>query len=458
MEIATRLLNLLSGLIVLATVVIGLILVEYVVRYRTLPLETPAWYEELAREPEEFGILGIPMNPRALSDKAYMYYQLSHGKPIVEGHVSRMTGEVFIFIDSIPLLKRLRPSRSGTPDPELANVSEQLRPLAEANVRYLILHKKFLLPEEVAAWKGWLIQDPLHEDDELVVYRTEPQRGRDFSLVQALTTGPDQEPGIGPIRAFVSPYEASQGDALTVSIEWGSGSELDRDYEACINLVDQENEVAQSSCQPLAPGWPTSGWRKDEMVRADYGFVINPYLSPGVYTVMVSLAEEAGGTSIGDSASLATFSFTPFPRTFDEPNPGIATNFTWDDTFFLPGFDLRLDDAETNSLAVTFYWGVLDRMDSSYTNFVHLVDPQTKEIVAQADVIPRGWTYPTSWWETDEWVEDTVRLSLDGVSPGSYDLFVGWYDLETGERVPVYSETGESLRDEAAPIGQIQWR
>jgi hypothetical protein len=173
---------------------------------------------------------------------------------------------------------------------------------------------------------------------------------------------------------------------------------------------------------------------------------------------MVSLAEEAGGTPIGDSASLDTFSFTSFPRTFDEPNPGIATNFTWDDTIFLPGFDLRLDDAETNSLAVTFYWGALNRMDSSYTNFVHLIDPQTKEIVAQADVIPRGWTYPTTWWETDEWVKDTVRLSLDGVSPGSYDLFVGWYDLETGERVPVYPETGESLPDEAAPIGQIQWR
>jgi hypothetical protein len=118
------------------------------------------------------------------------------------------------------------------------------------------------------------------------------------------------------------------------------------------------------------------------------------------------------------------------------------TSFTWDETIHLPGYNLVMPDTAAGSLAVTFFWQTLDRMDASYTNFLHLIDPASGQIVAQADVIPLGWTYPTNLWEKGEIIEDTIHLSLAGLPPGVYDLFAGWYDLDTGERLPAYSETG----------------
>jgi hypothetical protein len=95
-------------------------------------------------------------------------------------------------------------------------------------------------------------------------------------------------------------------------------------------------------------------------------------------------------------------------------------------------------------------------MDVSYKVFVHLIDLTTGAIVAQDDVVPRRWTYPTTWWERDEVVEDTVALSLDGVSPGQYRLLVGLYDPEAGQRLLAYSADGERYPDDAVPLTTVQ--
>jgi hypothetical protein len=72
-------------------------------------------------------------------------------------------------------------------------------------------------------------------------------------------------------------------------------------------------------------------------------------------------------------------------------------------------------------------------MDQSYKFFIHLYDIESGDIIAQADVIPRDWTYPTTWWEAGEVVSDEIQLT--SVVPGQYQLAVGVYDPETGERL-----------------------
>jgi hypothetical protein len=84
-------------------------------------------------------------------------------------------------------------------------------------------------------------------------------------------------------------------------------------------------------------------------------------------------------------------------------------------------------------------------MDVPYKFFVHLVDPRlaasvdTGELVAQADVMPRDWTYPTLWWETGEVVSDGIAVSLAGVPSGVYRLEIGVYDPDSGVRLPLTS-------------------
>jgi hypothetical protein len=432
-----------------AALVMALVLLEYIVSYPTFPASIPDWYMKLADEPGRFGLLGIPMAPRASPDKAYMYYQTRHGKPLVEGHVSRPPDDAFDFIEQVPLLRGLRPVGITTPDPELSNVSQQMRQLAAANIRYLILHKDFLSGEALDAWKRWLVQDPVHQDQDLIVYRTNPQLGRDFFQAQELMAGP----GIGLVQSTVTPTQTLQGGTVQVAIVWTSGSQIDRDYTFCLNVIDGSNQKVQSDCRPLAPEWPTSRWQANEIISGDYTIALSPYLPGGHYAITVSLIDPAGATT-GESDPIGRLALTAQARSFTSPEPSNRVDINWDTTITLLGYDLDHTNPET--LAITLYWRAERRMDESYTTFLHLIDPVSGQIVSQADVIPRGWSYPTNWWEAGEVIQDTVQLSLSDVPPGEYMLSIGWYQLETGERLPIKPGVEQVVTDNALLLTTIR--
>jgi hypothetical protein len=63
--------------------------------------------------------------------------------------------------------------------------------------------------------------------------------------------------------------------------------------------------------------------------------------------------------------------------------------------------------------------------------------------VAQADHRPLGSLYPTTLWpvgETIREMNEDLSLPVD-LPPGDYELWVGLYLLETGERLPVQNDT-----------------
>jgi len=119
------------------------------------------------------------------------------------------------------------------------------------------------------------------------------------------------------------------------------------------------------------------------------------------------------------------------------------TNAIFSDTLKLPGYALR---QETGDLRITLYWQALRRMDY-YKAFVHLYDAQSGALVAQYDAVPRGWTYPTNWWEAGEVVSDEITLPLEGIPTGRYRIAVGVYAPDTLERLPVQAETDMLLGD-----------
>jgi hypothetical protein len=87
-----------------------------------------------------------------------------------------------------------------------------------------------------------------------------------------------------------------------------------------------------------------------------------------------------------------------------------------------------------------------------YKVFVHLYEAQSGALVAQQDIVPRGWTYPTNWWESGEIVSDEIALPLEGVPAGAYRggryrIAVGVYDPDTLERLSIQTETGAPLGD-----------
>jgi hypothetical protein len=115
---------------------------------------------------------------------------------------------------------------------------------------------------------------------------------------------------------------------------------------------------------------------------------------------------------------------------------------TFDDLIQLTGYTAEPDQGRAGQpLRLTLYWQALAPVPHDYTVFVHLRQAEGAT-VAQADHRPLGNLYPTSLWPVGELIRESSELELPSDLPaGNYDLWVGFYLLGTGERLPVRDDT-----------------
>lgn len=86
-------------------------------------------------------------------------------------------------------------------------------------------------------------------------------------------------------------------------------------------------------------------------------------------------------------------------------------------------------------LTLWVYWQPLGQTMGSLKTFVHLIgaDPQP---ITQDDQFPQEGHELTATWEIGSVYRDVYTLPLGGVSPGTYQLLVGWYDPVNAGRMP----------------------
>jgi hypothetical protein len=401
-----------------------LILFEYcTVPVPTVPLPDSAFYQRLKEEQGEFAVADFPI--QYARDKYYLTVQTLHNRPMVGGHVSRPPVGTYDFIERVPLLVIAQERAPGYG--ELADVTRQLKPLAEVGVRYAIIHKDRTTEERIEGWRQWFGFRPVYEDDLVLAYRTEPKYGRDFDFLGYVGDG------IGIVAAALSPPEVSAGDVVKLEVVWGTAQEPQQDWQARVWLLSERGErVDIAEFEPFE-GWPTSEWGAGEVTRRVLTTRLDPFMNGGRYQVMVGLVD---GPDAGVAIGEAEIEGIDWPSRRSE-----KVGALFGEAIQLMGYDLR---RRADELAVTLHWYSLRRMDESYKFFVHLYDIGSGELVAQADVVPLDWAYPTTRWKVGEVVSDEVILPLNEVPPGRYQLAVGIYDPQNGERLPV-QDKGRAL-------------
>ncbi len=124
--------------------------------------------------------------------------------------------------------------------------------------------------------------------------------------------------------------------------------------------------------------------------------------------------------------------------------PAGAANF--DDLIALLTTDIRDMNLQAGGeLEITLTWQALTELPHDYTLFLHLLDPADR-IVGQVDAWPVQGTYPTSQWPAGEPIQDPYRISIaPDAAPGPYRLELGWYLLETMERLDLLSPDGQPV-------------
>lgn len=100
-------------------------------------------------------------------------------------------------------------------------------------------------------------------------------------------------------------------------------------------------------------------------------------------------------------------------------------------------FDPDPDD----TLTVLAYWHALRQSAVSYKTFAHLVrfdlpNPQTGTYLwSQDDHLPQQGRIDSTQWRVGDWYRERYVLSLETVQSGHYEVYIGWYDPETGQRL-----------------------
>jgi hypothetical protein len=90
------------------------------------------------------------------------------------------------------------------------------------------------------------------------------------------------------------------------------------------------------------------------------------------------------------------------------------------------------------TLPVLLHWRALQPTDRPYTVFLQLLNAN-QEVVAGFDRQPFNGLYPTSRWSPGELLAAEFDLPLPegGLPPGEYRLITGFYEVESGRRLPL---------------------
>lgn len=236
------------------------------------------------------------------------------------------------------------------------------------------------------------------------------------------------------------PKGGEVGQAVPFTLYWQAIA-TPADVQARLRLVDAAEHTVTTSVRPLGrAAYPPTAWPEGALVRDAVAFWLPPLAEDGVavpagtYTLRLDLVN-AAGEALPAFTDLGSLVVTAPPRSFAPPAPANPLFATLGDTITLVGYDLDAAAfAPGAPLALTLYWQSVRVTTVSYTVFVQLL--HNGRVVAQQDQIPLAGSRPTTGWLPGEYLADSYTLLAPAdAPPGTYELIVGLYEAETGERL-----------------------
>lgn len=240
------------------------------------------------------------------------------------------------------------------------------------------------------------------------------------------------------------PRDAAPGKPISLTLYWRALRALDRDEVVDLAALDVENRQGlKQSTWPQDGRAPTSEWPPGQIVRDQHTFTGSEKLTPGAWTLRLDVFEPLpnaprlelaqGGTTV----EVGRFLILPSPPAV---TPAAVANFAGKLALLS-----HTEQVAAGRLAVNLEWQALAPIDRDYTVFVHVLDGDGKLIV-QDDSQPGSGRFPTSLLPQGLPIRDVHRLDLAGRPAGSYQLELGLYDAQSGQRLSLANGTGDAYR------------
>jgi hypothetical protein len=250
------------------------------------------------------------------------------------------------------------------------------------------------------------------------------------------------------------------GGRVAVKLFWEARGQMNQDHDIRLALVGRNGETyGQKDFDIVDIDYPTTEWRQGDVLADWYVLRAADDMPSGDVALTLNLLNQPGDPVLTEPVEIVTLWVQAIEPSFEMPHDVDQRDpVNLDDKVALLAYEVEPVVKPGERVGVTLYWQAQREMDTSYKVFVHLYDGEG-QIVAQRDRLPGLGARPTSVWETDEIVADRyyVPTSAD-VAAGRYELAVGLYDPQTGERLAAFDSDGEPLKQDRIPLGHVELR
>jgi len=257
------------------------------------------------------------------------------------------------------------------------------------------------------------------------------------------------------------------GEGLALSLYYQATSLPKRDYLLRLQLVGKTGAIlAENLSSPGGEAYPTSQWKEGTVIKSQHSLTIPPHAAGGRLKLRVSLVDPEGepllvrrypwGFWARKHLDLTTVRVSEKERSYHLPPIEHAMRADLGDQVEFHGYSLESAQVEPGGLLrLTLYWRASHPMTVSYTVFTHLLG-KDGGIWGQRDNIPVRGTYPTTGWVESEVITDEYEIAVNtDTRPGDYQIEIGMYDAVTGQRLPIFDESGTRLPGDRILLDQV---
>jgi 4-amino-4-deoxy-L-arabinose transferase-like glycosyltransferase len=252
--------------------------------------------------------------------------------------------------------------------------------------------------------------------------------------------------------------EASKGK-LVLDLYWVCLEPMGEDYMASLKLINGAYHVwGQQDSRP--GGLPTNSWERGQAIKDHREIEILPGTLPGSYLIEVTVYDPYRQVVLkpeSESPLLLGPIVTPphDPPSVESLDIEHPVEATLDGKVRLLGYNIESGFRPGDNIHLTLFWQCLEEMEQSYTVFTHLTDAEGR-IWGQKDNPPVDGFYLTTGWEAGEIARDQYDILISpDAPPGEYQIEVGMYLAETGERLAIKDETGQ-VQDNRVVLRQVR--
>ena len=257
------------------------------------------------------------------------------------------------------------------------------------------------------------------------------------------------------------------GDHMQYTLHWQALQQPQANYRGAFHLTDENWQTLTQRDHHLGQfyNYPRL-WHPDLIQKDIYRIEIPSNATSGIYWPRLGVYDlNANGDIVSleakdrNGSSLGTVHTLPPIKVLNNPDP-VGTeemDLKIAEIGKLIGYDLNTPDTITAGATISITFSYLSNGTSpiNYSRFIHLHNPEAG-LIAQADGAPQNGINPTSVWVADEIINDQVLLTIpDNTLPGTYQLYIGFYNPIDGVRLPIFNEDEQPLQNNQILIGEI---